>query len=273
MFSKNSKFAIIGTGIVGTSIAVILEKAGLECIGVNTRSQASYERFCRYLPRKHLTLEEISRLADFIFITTQDSVIETVAEKLAGCIERKQGQIWIHCSGSLQAAVMCKNSSLEVGYLSIHPIQAFATVDNALTLMAGSHYGVECSNNYVDGVGELLVRVMGGIPHQIEPSRKTLYHAGAVMASNYLVALSYLAVKLFGLAGINQKDALESLLPLIEGACQSIARVVLTEALSGPIARGDVEVVAKHLKEIPAEYLKPIRLWDGLPWNSVVKEV
>jgi len=254
-------FAIIGTGVVGTSIAIILEKAGLKCVGVNTRSQASYERFCGYLPKEHLTLEQISRLADLIFITTQDSAIEQVADKLSSYKSRKKDQIWVHCSGSLRSEIMCKDPSLPVGYLSIHPLQAFANVDSALTLLTGTHFGLEGSSGKVEEVGLKLVEILGGIPHRIEPSNKTLYHAAAVVASNYLVALCFLAVKLFGLVGIEKKDALESLLPLMEGAYKNIARVGITEAITGPIARGDVEVVAKHLKEMPEEF---VEIYKGL---------
>ena len=258
---STKNFAIIGTGVVGTSIAVLLEQAGLKCIGVNTRSQASYQRFCRYLSKEHLSLEQISKRANLIFITTQDSSIEKVAEKLSAYKQRKKDQIWIHCSGSLRSEVMCKDPSLQVGYLSIHPLQAFATVDSALTLLAGTHYGLEGSTGKVEEIGVALVELLGGIPHRIEPSKKTLYHAAAVVASNYLVSLCFLAVKLFNLAGINEEDALKSLLPLMEGSYKNIGQVGITEALTGPIARGDVQVVAKHLLEMPPEF---VDIYKGL---------
>jgi len=241
--------------VVGTSLAILLEKAGLECIGVNTRSQTSYQRFCHYLWKEHLGLEQISSQADLIFITTQDSAIEKVAEQLVKCKERKAGQIWIHCSGSVQSLVMCQDSTLEVGYLSVHPLQAFATIESALDLINGTHFGIEGNNDESEKLGEILVGVLGGIPHKIDPLKKVLYHAGAVVASNYLVSLVYLAVKLLKLAGIKQEDALESLLPLIAGSYRNITEEGLTGALTGPIARGDVEVVAKQLREIPNEFL------------------
>ena len=118
-------------------------------------------------------------------------------------------------------------------------------MDSALTLMKGAHFGIEGSKQEGEELGIEIVRILGGIPHKIDPSKKTLYHAGAVVASNYLVALASLSVKFFGQVGINKDDALESLLPLME--------VGLPCALTGPIARGDVEVVAKHLQEMPTE--------------------
>lgn len=253
MLTEKKQFAIIGTGVVGTVLAILLEKAGLECIGVNTRSQISYERFSKYLQKKHLEIDEIAKQADLIFITTQDGSIEAVAKRLSKRKETKSGQFWIHCSGSLQSKVMCQNPSLPVNYLSIHPLQAFACVDSALTQMAGTHFGIEGSNELSRATGQELVQLLGGIPHLIDPEQKTLYHAGAVVISNYLVSLAFLAVQLFEQAGINKDEALESLLPLLTGSYHNIKRVGLPCALTGPIARGDSEVVAKHLGQMPAE--------------------
>ncbi|NLI90644.1 MAG: DUF2520 domain-containing protein [Peptococcaceae bacterium] len=253
---NKKKFAIIGTGVVGTALAVLLEKAGFECIGVNTRSHFSYERFRKYLQREHMELDQICLQADYVFITTHDGSIETVAEKLTEHKRNmKKAQLWVHCSGSMKSEIMCKDPSLPVNYLSIHPLQAFANIESALCLISGTHFGIEGDTEKSEAIGETLVKILGGIPHRIDPMRKTLYHAGAVAASNYLVSLAYLAVKLFGQAGIPQGEALESLLPLMKGAYQNIAKVGLPCALTGPIARGDTAVVARHLQEMPPELL------------------
>lgn len=251
------KFAIIGTGVVGTALAVQLDKAGYECVGVNTRSHTSYRKFSKYLNSRFLKLDEIALEADLIFITTQDNAIEKIAQSLTELTElaeleqRKEPQTWIHCSGSMRSEEMCKDPSLMIDYLSIHPLQAFACVESALTLLPGTHFGIEGNNPDSERLGEELVQILGGIPHKINPEKKTLYHAGAVVASNYLVSLAYMAVRLFGQAGIDHEDALESLLPLMLGSYKNVSQVGLPCALTGPIARGDVEVVAKHLQEMP----------------------
>jgi len=249
----NKKFAVIGTGVVGTAIVLLLEEAGYKCIGVNTRSRNSYYNFTKYIYRDHLQLEEIVQKADIIFITTQDSEIERVAEELSALKKHLSGQVWVHCSGAIKAGVMCRDANLSVRYLSIHPLQAFADVESALTLINGTHFGIEGGDREIEQFGEILVKNIGGIPHRIKPQNKALYHAGAVAASNYMVSLASLAVKFFTLAGISKDDAIESLLPLMKGSFQNIENVGLPLALTGPIARGDTEVVAKHLEQIPLE--------------------
>ncbi len=252
MPDKRYRFGIIGTGVVGTTLAILLERAGHTCIGVNTRSKRSYGQFFKYIPQNQLTLTQLTAECELLFITTQDCSIAKVANDLSR-EEIRNRQTWIHCSGSLRSAVLNINPSLPVDYLSMHPLQAFAKVENALNLFAGTHFGIEGSNAEAEAVGMELVRDLGGIPHQIDPGKKTLYHAGAVVASNYLVSLVFLAVSLFQQAGINKEDALESLLPLVYGSYQNIARVGLPCALTGPIARGDVSVIQKHLQEMPSD--------------------
>lgn len=250
---KKNKFGIIGAGVVGVSLAVLLQKAGLECVGVNTRSTQSYERFRGYLDKEYLTIQQLALVADLIFITTQDAYIEDTAAILSQANTRKTEQVWIHCSGSLPAMSLCKDPELNVEYLSLHPLQSFATIENALILMEGTYFGIEGSSRESESLGEELVTLLGGTALRIDPEKKTLYHAGAVAASNYLVALSYLAVKLFKQAGIKEQDALNALLPLMAGSLRNIERIGLPGALTGPIARGDVQVVAKHLQSMPEE--------------------
>lgn len=254
MLSENTiKFGIIGTGVVGTSLAILLEKAGLECIGVHTRGKRSYDHFRRYLPKEQLGLKQLVMESDLIFITTQDCNIEEEAARLSQESDIKPGQIWIHCSGSLPSGVMCQDPVLPVGYLSLHPLQAFANIDTAVSVMKGTYFGIEGSSPEVERQGEKLVMLLGGIPLKINPAKKSLYHAGAVVVSNYLVSLVLLAVKLFEQAGIERKDALAALLPLLAGSCRNIGKLGLPGALTGPIARGDAEVVARHLQSMPEE--------------------
>ncbi|AFQ42186.1 Rossmann-like and DUF2520 domain-containing protein [Desulfosporosinus meridiei] len=242
------KFGIIGAGIVGTALAVQLTKAGHQCVGVHTRSRLSYERFRGFINKDHLQLEELVPAVNCLFVTTQDGVIPLIAEKLVAKNLVVPGQVWIHCSGSLPSAILRVQEDLPVRCLSLHPLQAFASVENALMILSGTHFGVE---GEVEELGTDIVKDLGGIPHKILASEKTLYHAGAVVASNYLAVLASMAVDLFAEAGIPRDEALVSLLPLMQGTLSNLERVGLPQALTGPIARGDAQVVKGHLDQLP----------------------
>jgi len=252
------KFGIIGAGIVGTALAVRLEEAGHECIGIHTRSRNSYERFKSYLKVQHLSLAEIVSAADILFITTQDSMIRTVAETLSNYALLKSGQVWIHCSGSLPSDILRVKDSLPIHCLSLHPLQAFASVEEALTLLPGTHFGIEGDR---EELADEIVHDLGGIPHHFLAEKKTLYHAGAVVASNYLVVLAAIAVELFAEAGIPTEQALRSLLPLMRGTLYNLEQAGLPQALTGPIARGDAQVVQGHIGYMPSNLME---IYQGL---------
>jgi len=256
-------FGIVGTGIVGTALAVQLHRAGHECVGVHTRSIFSYERFRTYLNKEQLSLAGLLAEADWLFITTQDASIRSVAEQLAREGIGRPGQSWIHCSGSLSSQVLRVNPHVPEHCLSLHPLQAFADVESALKILPETHFGVEGDD---EEQGQSIVRDLGGIPHRLRPGSKTIYHAGAVMSSNYLVVLASLAVEFFAQAGIPPDEALESLLPLMKGALQNLEELGLPQALTGPIARGDVEVVKKHLAQLP---LKSTEIYKTLGLSAL----
>ncbi|NMA68089.1 MAG: DUF2520 domain-containing protein [Desulfitobacterium sp.] len=243
-------FGIVGAGIVGTAIAIRLKEAGYNLVGVRTRSKSSYERFCRYLQWDERPIEEWILEADLVFITTQDAMIPVAAKELMDKGLYREGQYWIHCSGSTSSRTMAADPQVKINYLSLHPLQAFAGIAEAVELIPGTHFGIEG-----DGIelGREIVTKLGGIPHLLNPKQKPLYHGGAVVASNYLVTLAALAVRLFEEAGIEREEALESLLPLMKGSLQNLEKVGLPQALTGPIARGDVNVIQEHLEHMPEE--------------------
>ena len=88
----------------------------------------------------------------------------------------------------------------------------------------------------------------------LAPGGKARYHAGATMASNYLVALASCAVELLESAGLSRDEALAALLPLMHGSLENLSTLGLPAALTGSIARGDARTILSHqraLEDLP----------------------
>jgi predicted short-subunit dehydrogenase-like oxidoreductase (DUF2520 family) len=87
---------------------------------------------------------------------------------------------------------------------------------------------------------------LGGRPLALHGDR-AVYHLSAAIASNYLVTLLDLAAGLWGELGLSKEEGLRALLPLVRGTVENLDRVGLPAALTGPIARGDVGTIERHL--------------------------
>ena len=110
---------------------------------------------------------------------------------------------------------------------------------------------------------------MGGIVLEIEVEKKRLYHAAAVAASNYLVTLVHLALELNKAAGLPGDTPFDALHPLIKGTLSNINAKGIPDALTGPIARGDVETVSVHLEAIEKDAPALLSLYKCLGLYTV----
>ena len=134
---------------------------------------------------------------------------------------------------------------------AVHPLRSFADPARAAELFPGTACAVDGDEDAVE-VLEGFVRSIGGAPLRVRTDRKAIYHAGAVLASNALVALLDAAIRLFQKAGVARPDALRALLPLVEGTVANARSVGVPEALTGPVERGDAETVRLHVEALSA---------------------
>ena len=97
---------------------------------------------------------------------------------------------------------------------------------------------------------KLLAEELGGKPVELSTTGKLLYHASAVLASNYLIALLDAALATAGKAGIGRQDAAAALEPLVKATLSNVQALGPAKALTGPIARGDWQLVAKQYRDV-----------------------
>jgi len=234
----------IGSGTVGTALAVKLSEQGYPVVAASSRSLSSAERLasrvtgCRVCHRA----QEVADAAEMVFITTPDDAIRAVAASLRW----RPGQMVVHCSGadSTEALEAARWQGVQVGVF--HPLQTFAGVAQALENIPGSTFGLEASGPLLGILKEMAI-ALGGTPVVLTAQEKVLYHAAAVIACNYVVTLMKMATDLWQLFGVPRHEATRSLLPLLKGTLNNIENIGLPNCLTGPIARGDVGTVEKHL--------------------------
>lgn len=131
----------------------------------------------------------------------------------------------------------------------MHPLQTFPTIDKALKRIKGAYCFYEGDEKTVPVI-EQLAKNIGLKSVRISTKSKILYHAAAVMACNYLVALMDSAITLAENAGIDRKTARLAFSPLAAATLYNISKIGTSDSLTGPIARGDTKTISRHLHEL-----------------------
>lgn len=262
------KVGIIGAGVVGTAVGVILSSKGYEITGVYDIEPESTKLLCERTAAKSCkTPFEVSRSAEILFITTSDTAIREAVEGIAREGGFFHNQLVIHMSGALTSEVLLparENGALTV---SIHPMQSFANADRAISNLPGSVFSIE-GDKEAHEISAELVKDLEGDYFVIDKKAKPLYHAGACVVSNYLVTLIDIGLQLLESIGIPRQQALPAMLPLINGTVRNIEKIGIPKALTGPIARGDLLTVLKHLDCIQEMAPDLIKLYSWLGYYT-----
>src|SRR6266481_4277232 len=248
---------IVGAGRVGRALGRGLHELGWKIGAVVTRSHASARRATRFIgagqPHGGLTRQVLS--CSVILVATPDSAVREVAEELARIgAEELDGKIVLHTSGALAASALDAVRTFGAAAGSMHPLQSFSGV--GVPQLEGKVFAIEGDAAAVR-MARQIARSLGGAPVKIEGSKKPLYHAGAAMAAGHVLAVVEAAARLLMSVGMNRREAVRALLPLTRQVLQNFERLGPRAAWTGPLARGDYEVIEAHKKALhnfPREY-------------------
>ena len=245
------KTGFVGAGTAGTALAVRLSEKGWPVVGVSSRTSSSAQKLARLVPNcgAYYTSQEVADVAEMVFITTPDDAIAQVC----GEVHWHKEQSVLHCSGAHSVDVLAPAKKLGAAVGSFHPLQTFADVDQAIANLPGSTFGVEAEEPLLSTLKE-LTSLLDGNSVELKPGDKVLYHAAAVFACNYLVTVVKLAVDLWKDFGVSSEEATGALMPLLRGTLNNIDSIGLPNCLTGPIARGDLGTMERHLKALGGQH-------------------
>jgi len=239
-----TRIGFIGAGTVGNALAVRLSRKGYPVVAVASRTRASADKLADRVPgcQAYETKQEVADIADLVFITTPDDAIAQVAAEL----KWHAGQSVAHCSGadSLDSLEPARKAGAQVG--GFHPLQTFASVEHAIENLPGSTFALETEGEMLETLKRMALDLDGSWI-KLGSGDKVLYHAAAVVACNYLVTLVKLSTDLWQVFGVDRPQAVRALMPLLRGTLNNVENVGLPNCLTGPIARGDVGTINKHL--------------------------
>ena len=238
--------AIVGAGSVGRALALRLAECGYPVLGVISRTRLKAEALARAVgaPVGSDQLSDIPPAARLVVLCVPDDQIADLAETLRGAPRSWRGTVVAHCSGALPASVLQPLVAEGADALSFHPLQAVTPGADARTL-AGVFVGVEGSPRAVAAGIELAVGL--GMRYVVlDAEAKPRYHLAAAMASNLVVTLLGMVQEVLASLDIGRADAMAMLEPLLRGTIDNLVASSPEEALTGPVARGDLETLKAH---------------------------
>jgi len=244
--------AIIGSGKVGSSMGILAAHAGYPVVAIVGRHKASTAAAAQRIGKdvRACDIAEAPQLAQIVLICVPDDAIENVCTKLAQQKKFAKGATVLHCSGVHSSDILSTaRDYCKCSVASMHPLQTFPTIDAAIEKMKGLYCFYEGDEDTIYVI-ERLAKNIGLKPVRISSTSKILYHAAAVMACNYLVALMDSAITLAENAGIDHKTAWLSLKPLVTATLDNITKMGTADSLTGPITRGDTKTISRHLHEL-----------------------
>ncbi len=233
------ELSIVGAGRCGRTLGRLARLAGWRIGAVTCRTMAHAREAAAFIGAgRPSTRPEGAALT---LIAVPDGEIAGVARAL----RMPEGGVAAHTCASFGAEAL--RPLKPAG--ALHPLRSFA--DPALA--AASFAGTACA---VDGDAAATKRLaafasaIGGTVLRVKPGRKALYHAGAVFASNYVVAAMDAALRLFEEAGVKRAASLPALAALAEGTLANVRAKGIAGALTGPVERGDAATVRRHAEAI-----------------------
>jgi predicted short-subunit dehydrogenase-like oxidoreductase (DUF2520 family) len=261
--------AVVGCGKVGTVIGRELQNAGYRLVGLADVSQQALEDAAKTLHAENISgrPEQVTPKADIVFIATPDGAIGDTCRGIVDNAGFGKGTVVIHFSGALPSTVLSPAKSLGAFIGSMHPLQSVAS-KNVTNAFQGVTFSIE-GDEAARGVMKGIIDDLGATHILIETQSKCLYHAAAAIACNYLVTLEDAAIELMEEAGIGRENAFKVMGPLIRATLKNIESIGTEQALTGPIARGDVETVKRHVEEIEARKPKWLSLYKLLGLHTL----
>jgi len=222
--------AVVGAGRMGTVIAAGLRAASTRVVGPLKRG------------------EPVPGDVGVVLLCVPDGQIAAAAAAVPA------GPLVGHCSGATGLEALGTREGF-----SLHPLMS-APTGSGPEVLNGAGCAIDGTTPRALETATTLAHALGMRAARVAPEDRVAYHAAAAMASNFLVALEGIAERLAATAGITR----EQLAPLVLATARQWAETGAERALTGPIVRGDEDVVARHRAVVAERVPEALALWDAL---------
>ena len=259
------RIGFIGAGRLGKALAWSLTERGLQIAAVASPSRASADALAAKVPACRVASpQETVDACDLVFITTPDSVIADTADSLRWRV----GVAVVHCSGATEVSALDKAARDGAMTGGFHPMQTFGNPDVAARSLPGCTITIE-ANQPLNATLVALASQLGCNVNRLPPGMRARYHAAAGFTSQFLNVLFREASDIWRSWGATEEEAVRALLPLARGTLASIESSGVAAGMPGPVSRGDVQTVHKHVDALTALDAEALQLYRALCERTV----
>jgi predicted short-subunit dehydrogenase-like oxidoreductase (DUF2520 family) len=255
MRSQSLNIAIVGAGSVGSTLGRILTENHRRITAVVSRSLSSARKCGRLVSCRtaSTSLDAIPQKTQIVMITTPHGAVCDVAQALAQLNGFRWRGIGVcHASGMLTAEALAPLSSAGATVFSFHPLQTFPRdfpPRKIVPTARGIVYGIDGPPAGIR-MARKLAKALDGRILLVPPAMREFYHAACVVASSHLVTLTGILGAFYSDIAPGRRDFMDTFLPIMNATLTNVRTSSPARALTGPVARGGTETLAKHFDAI-----------------------
>ena len=249
------KIGFIGPGKVGVNLGRYFTHKGIKLSGFYGKNLDTVRQASEMTNSKlYNNYEEIIKDSDILFITTPDDIISIIDREISKFDLNNKSVC--HASGSLKSTVL-SNAKLSGALIySIHPMFAFSNKNMSIQELETIYFSIEgdLDTENIDDLPVIsLMKTLGNKYFIRNIKDSASYHLANVFVSNLVLSLLEIGTGYLKKLGLSENDAIDALYPLIKGNIESIHKKGFENSLTGPVARGDIETIKKHLEVLNCE--------------------
>jgi predicted short-subunit dehydrogenase-like oxidoreductase (DUF2520 family) len=243
---------LIGAGAVGRTLAKSISHVGLRLTVIVDRHAGVARDLAQSLgiDRAGSDFNLIQDDTRLLIVAVPDDQLVVVDRIIIKLLPLTNLDGVAHVSGALAGEALTGLAAANVPVGSLHPLQTFPAKGPTPTLN-DVYFAVEGDDRLVPLLMD-LVKLIGGLPVRLPSQGKSVYHAAAVFAANFIPVLMREAHELMLTAGVPESLIRPMLGPLMRSSLENCLELGELKSLTGPVARGDVETIRQHLKTLQA---------------------
>lgn len=257
-----NRVGIVGLGRAGSVLAYLLAQKGYQ-VQVVSRHPVDGPIVIKECSFPAVTLAEAACQNDVLLLAVPDKAIGDMVRALVP-LDKPGLHAVLHLSGSVPADILAplRMQGLSAGVL--HPLQSLADIEQAKGNLPGSTLMFEGDPDLDEWVRTLAACLGCSLALAPPHLNRALYHAGASIASNFLVTLAAMGIRCLSKAGLAEEDARNALMALMKGTLSNMTSASPANALTGPIVRGDLQTVHAHLAALNANLPELAQAYESL---------